>query len=70
MWACSALELVGEEIMTEEHSKLNQFRDKEVQDRLQRLADGWSGYNLGYVYDELYEIADIVWSMMDEGDSD
>ena len=48
-----------------EKTRLNEFRDKEVQDRLQRLVDGWSGYNLPYVYDELYEIAEIVWEMMD-----
>lgn len=56
--------------MTDDQFKLNEFRDKEVQDRLQRLADGWSGYNLNYVYDELNEIADIVWEMMDEGNDD
>ncbi len=48
----------------------NYSRGQEVQDRLQRLADNYEGYNLNYVYDELSEIADIVWSMMDEGDSD
>ena len=45
-------------------------RDKEVQDRLQRLADNYEGYNLNYVYDELSEIADIVWEMINEGDDD
>ena len=40
-------------------------RINEVQDRLQRLTDNFSGYNLGYVYDELSELADIVWEMMD-----
>ena len=49
-------------------------RNEEVQDRLQRLADNYEGYNLNYVYDELTEISEIVWEMIwemiDEGDDD
>lgn len=57
--------------MTDDQIKLNEFRDKEIQDRLTRLADCWGRYNLNYVYDELNEIADIVWEMIiDEGDDD
>lgn len=42
--------------MTDDQIKLNEFRDKEIQDRLTRLADGWGGYNLNYVYDELFYV--------------
>jgi hypothetical protein len=45
-------------------------RGKEVQDRLQRLTDGFSGYNLGYVYEELCEIEDIVWRMIEFGEEE
>lgn len=51
--------------MTDDQIKLNEFRDKQIQDRLTRLADGWGGYNLNYVYDELHEIADLVWEMIE-----
>lgn len=56
--------------MSDDQIKLNEFRDKEIQDRLTRLADGWGGYDLNYIYDELIEIADIVWEMIYEGDDD
>ena len=43
-------------------------REQEVQDRLQQLTDNFSGYNLNYVYDELNEISDIVWDMIEAGE--
>jgi hypothetical protein len=46
------------------------IRETEVGSRLQRLADSWGEINLYYVYDELGEIADIVWGMIETSEDE